>query len=51
MKRHPELAKRKDQNMNQALMQMLNKFNVGDYFQKVGEVLDSKFKKPTYKDL
>lgn len=51
MKRHPELAKRKALNMNQAPMQMLNKFNVGNYFQKVGEVLNSKFKKPTYKHL
>ncbi|KAJ8958421.1 hypothetical protein NQ318_002204 [Aromia moschata] len=40
LKRHPQLAKRKAQNMNVARAQKLNKFIVKDYFQKLSDTLD-----------
>lgn len=40
LKRHPELSKRKAQNMNPARAQKLNKFIVNDYFKKLGDTLD-----------
>lgn len=41
MKRHPELSKRKAQNMNPARAQKLNRFIVGDYFRKLEDILDT----------
>lgn len=51
MKRYSELAERKGQNINPSRAQKLNKIIIGDYFTKLGEIIDTKFKKPIYKDL
>lgn len=41
LKRHPEIARRKAQNLNEARAQKLNKFIVDDYFTKLKTVLDA----------